>query len=283
MHVKGSPECMRIFGFMHGITNPKIIKRLHDHILKSVDEMMRATITFLKGEVAASNQAQKKTPPTWKQQEVGRKPSFERKEEFRNQRRSERRRDKFTLLIKSPREILALDKGKFKAPPPMTAPVEKRNSNKFCEFHGKVGNTTDEYMHLKRQIKEMIKAGKLSHALSESKKINGSSHSTPRWFQWRDHMADGVNITPSKDRKARFKENPSGPIHGSWDVKIPSSRGITNSTEQQDNPTRMRNGLRTKSTTFRSHSSTRRKNQSGYHPEYPEQMITIGSTLTEED
>nr|GFB26759.1 reverse transcriptase domain-containing protein [Tanacetum cinerariifolium] len=30
--VKGAPECMRIFGFVHGITNPKLIKRLHDKI-----------------------------------------------------------------------------------------------------------------------------------------------------------------------------------------------------------------------------------------------------------
>nr|GEX47307.1 reverse transcriptase domain-containing protein [Tanacetum cinerariifolium] len=39
--VKGAPECMKISGFMHGITNPELIKRLHDKIPKSVDEMMR--------------------------------------------------------------------------------------------------------------------------------------------------------------------------------------------------------------------------------------------------
>ncbi|GKB53098.1 reverse transcriptase domain-containing protein [Tanacetum coccineum] len=62
-HVKGAPECMRISEFMHGITNPELIKRLHDNIPKSVDEMIRVTTTFLMGEVAASNQAQKKTLP----------------------------------------------------------------------------------------------------------------------------------------------------------------------------------------------------------------------------
>nr|GFB90188.1 reverse transcriptase domain-containing protein [Tanacetum cinerariifolium] len=72
--------------------------------------MMRVTITFLKGDVAASNQARKKTLPAWKQQEVGRKQNFDRKGDFWNQQRSKRRRDKFTLLTKSPKEILALDK-----------------------------------------------------------------------------------------------------------------------------------------------------------------------------
>ncbi|GJW48298.1 reverse transcriptase domain-containing protein [Tanacetum coccineum] len=34
--VKGAPEIMRISGFMHGITNPELIKCLHDKIPKSV-------------------------------------------------------------------------------------------------------------------------------------------------------------------------------------------------------------------------------------------------------
>nr|GEV34872.1 reverse transcriptase domain-containing protein [Tanacetum cinerariifolium] len=41
---QGASECMRIFGFVHGITNPELIKRLHDKILKTVDEMMRAQV-----------------------------------------------------------------------------------------------------------------------------------------------------------------------------------------------------------------------------------------------
>nr|GEX31727.1 reverse transcriptase domain-containing protein [Tanacetum cinerariifolium] len=59
--VKGAPEVMRISGFMHGITNPKLIRRLHDKIPKSVDEMMRITTFLLRGEVAADNQEQKKS------------------------------------------------------------------------------------------------------------------------------------------------------------------------------------------------------------------------------
>ncbi|GKA90033.1 reverse transcriptase domain-containing protein [Tanacetum coccineum] len=176
-HVKGAPKCMRISGFMHGITNPELIKHLHDNIPKSVDEMMRETTTFLRGEVAASNQVRKKTLLTWKQQETGRKQNFDKKGDFRNQQRSKRRRNRFTLLTKSPKEILALDKGKFKTPPPMSTSVEKRNNNKFCEFHGEVGHNTDECMHLKRKIKELIKVGKLSHVIKELKQGSGKDQS----------------------------------------------------------------------------------------------------------
>ncbi|GJY14686.1 reverse transcriptase domain-containing protein [Tanacetum coccineum] len=88
-------------------------------------------------------------------------------------RRTEQKQDRFTLLTKTPKEILSLDKGKFKPPLPMTTPIEKRNASKFCEFHGEVGHTTDTCMHLKRQIEEMLKAGKLSHLIKELKQNNG--------------------------------------------------------------------------------------------------------------
>ncbi|GKC45514.1 reverse transcriptase domain-containing protein [Tanacetum coccineum] len=116
--------------------------------------------------VAASNRERKKSFPSWKQQEAKQKKIF-KKGGFRNQQKSERKQDRFALLTKTPKEIFALGKGKFKAPPPMTTPVEKRNARKFCEFHGEVGYNTDECMHLRKQIEEMLKEGKLSHLIKE--------------------------------------------------------------------------------------------------------------------
>ncbi|GJY45377.1 hypothetical protein Tco_0434440 [Tanacetum coccineum] len=40
----------------------------------------------------------------------------------------------------------------------MVTPVEKRSSNKFCDFHNDKGHNTDEYMQLKKQIKELVRA-----------------------------------------------------------------------------------------------------------------------------
>nr|GFB56158.1 reverse transcriptase domain-containing protein [Tanacetum cinerariifolium] len=48
MDVKGAPECMQISVFVHGITNPELIKRLYDKIPKIVDEMLRVTTSFLR-------------------------------------------------------------------------------------------------------------------------------------------------------------------------------------------------------------------------------------------
>ena len=107
MHVKGAPECMRVSGFMHGITNPELIRRLNDNIPQTVDEMWRVTTAFLRGETAAANLSRKKDRSSWKPQESGAREVgnqlFERKTEFKGRSRADRRRsDRFTLLTKTP-------------------------------------------------------------------------------------------------------------------------------------------------------------------------------------
>ncbi|GKA11494.1 reverse transcriptase domain-containing protein [Tanacetum coccineum] len=117
MDVEGAPKCMKISGFMHGITHPDLIKRLYEKIPRSMDEMYRVTMSFLQGEVAAFSHSRKKAPTPWKQPEGGNKPSF--KKGFKNKHRSDRKPDRFSLLTRTPKEIFALEKGKFKALPPM--------------------------------------------------------------------------------------------------------------------------------------------------------------------
>ncbi|GKC76562.1 hypothetical protein Tco_1127336, partial [Tanacetum coccineum] len=158
LDMEGAPECMKISGFMHGITHLELIKRLYEKITRSMDEMYRVTTSFLQGEVAAFSHGRKKAPTTWKQPEGGNKPSF--KKGLKNKHRSDRKLDRFSLLTKTPKEIFALEKGKFKAPPPMVTPAEKRDPNKYSEFHADTGHSMDECMQLRKQIDEMIKAGK---------------------------------------------------------------------------------------------------------------------------
>ncbi|GJZ29401.1 reverse transcriptase domain-containing protein, partial [Tanacetum coccineum] len=139
LDVEGAPECMKISGFMHGITHPELIKRLYEKIPRSMDEMYRVTTSFLQGEVAAFSHSRKKAPAPWRQPEEGNKPNF--KKGFKNKQRSDRKPDRFSLLMKTLKEIFALEKRKFKAPPPM----------------------------LRKQIDEMIKSGKLSQFIKELK------------------------------------------------------------------------------------------------------------------
>ncbi|GKA34361.1 reverse transcriptase domain-containing protein [Tanacetum coccineum] len=81
LDVEGASECMKISGFMHGITHPELIKRLYEKIPRSMDEMYRVTTSFLQGEVAAFSHSRKKAPAPWKQPEGGNKPKAQKKGE----------------------------------------------------------------------------------------------------------------------------------------------------------------------------------------------------------
>ncbi|GJY01794.1 hypothetical protein Tco_0359946 [Tanacetum coccineum] len=155
----------------------------------------------------------------------------------------------------------------------MTTPVEKRNASKFCEFHGEVGHTTDECMHLKRQIEEMLKAGKLSHLIKELKQSNGKDQAKvakkggnlkkgqnagntdgttmAEGSQTKDY-SNFLSRVGSARREARGKENQCSSIHNTRNAKIPSDRQNGHITEQQDHSTRVHHGFKTRDATARS-------------------------------
>nr|GEX27450.1 reverse transcriptase domain-containing protein [Tanacetum cinerariifolium] len=66
----------------------------------------------------------------------------------------------------TPKEILATEASKFQPPPPMVTPIEKRSSNKFCDFHNNKGKLS----HLIKEIKQgrdQSKAGKKETAVKD--------------------------------------------------------------------------------------------------------------------
>ncbi|GJZ98150.1 hypothetical protein Tco_0670603 [Tanacetum coccineum] len=164
--MKGAPECMRISGFMHGVNNPKLTKRLNERVPKTIEDMMTTTAAFIQGETAAASK--KKVHAPWKSQDQSKRHASDRKLEFRkpdfrNQPREGRGSNKFTPLTRTPKEIFKAEAAKFKPPTPMVTPLEKRSySSKFCEFHNDKGHSTDECVQLKKQIEELVRAGKLS-------------------------------------------------------------------------------------------------------------------------
>ncbi|GKB97896.1 hypothetical protein Tco_0984033 [Tanacetum coccineum] len=183
--IKGAPECMRISGFMHGVNNPELTKRLNEHVPKTIKEMMTVTTAFIRGE--AADAFKKKGHSPWKSQDQSKRHASEEKYDFRGQSREGWGSSKFTPLTRTPKENLAAEAGKFKPPPPMVTPVEKRSNNKFCDFHNDKGHSTDECMRLKKQIEELVRAGKLSHLIKEIK-------------LGRDQTKNGKKEAPARDK-----------------------------------------------------------------------------------
>nr|GEU64475.1 reverse transcriptase domain-containing protein [Tanacetum cinerariifolium] len=154
----GAPECMRISGFMHGINNQELTKRLNERVPKTMEEIMIATTAFIRGEVTAASK--RKGHMLWKPQDQSKRHT-DKRPDFQSHAKDGRGVNRFTPLTRTPKKILAAEANKFQPPPPMVTPVEKRNNNKFCDFHNDKGHSTDECMQLKKQIEELVRAGKL--------------------------------------------------------------------------------------------------------------------------
>ncbi|GJS60086.1 hypothetical protein Tco_0654870 [Tanacetum coccineum] len=166
--------------------------------------MMQVATSFLQGQEAASNQERKKVPQAWRHPEGNHRQNFKKGGGFRSQHKTEKRPDRFTLLTKTPKEILALEKGKFKTPPAMTTPVEKSlKPNKFCEFHGEVGHNTDECNHLRKQIEDMLKAGKLSHIIRELKQNSGKEQPKKKGETSRKEKPQAILMIQSRQKAVR--------------------------------------------------------------------------------
>nr|GEW10489.1 reverse transcriptase domain-containing protein [Tanacetum cinerariifolium] len=185
--MKGAPECMRIFGFMHGVNNPELTKSLNEHVPKTMEEMMITTTAFIRGEAVAASK--KIGHVSWKAHDQSKRQNSDKRFDFRGHSREGRGSNRFTPLTRTPKEILAAEASKFQPPPPMVTSVEKRSNNKLYDFHNDNGHIIDECMQLKKQIEELVRAGKLLHLIKEIK-------------QGRDQSKTGKNETVVKDKPA---------------------------------------------------------------------------------
>ncbi|GJW24448.1 reverse transcriptase domain-containing protein [Tanacetum coccineum] len=285
------------------------IKQIERESTKDFVQMFKAESRH--GEVAASNQAQKKAPPIWKEQEVGRKQNFDRRGDFRNQRRSERRRDKFTLLIKSPKEILALDKGKFKALPPMT--THQKGSAKDSK-KGETSGKDKPLAILMVQPWQRVARQKVTQSFSPSPEIlfppfrdkdgtegpmiteakiggnfiyriyvDGGSASEILYEQCFNRIPNGINIAPSKNRICGAFHLYNDELYGSKiTVSIQRDHKKARSEEDPSSPVYSSRNAKIPSPRRDTHSSEQQDNPTRMHNEHPEQTIAIGSTLTEE-
>ncbi|GKB05147.1 reverse transcriptase domain-containing protein [Tanacetum coccineum] len=176
-HIKGVPPILRISAFMHGHGHPELSKKLNDKILKMVDEMWERVQAFIRGEAAADTTEAIRSPrweksagkDSWSEHQNGSRNRSHRRGEGRNMGTCApyTRREGFTPLMKTPKEILAMDNVNFPPPPPMVGTSEKRNMNKFCDYHQDRGHNTNDCYHLKKQIEEAVASGRLAHLVKD--------------------------------------------------------------------------------------------------------------------
>ncbi|GJV36953.1 reverse transcriptase domain-containing protein [Tanacetum coccineum] len=214
-HIKGVPPVLHISAFMHGHGHPELGKKLNDKIPKTVDEMFERVRAFIRGEVAAGTA--KMVHPSQGDNRYIRPTWTEGLEKARNRggsREARRnmgvytpypRKDTFTLLIKTPKEILAMENMSFPEPPPLIGTLEKQNLNKFCDYHRDRGHNTNDCYQLKKQIEEAVASRKLAHLVKDILRTNQRNESQGR------NSAKVINmIREGGNHKRSFEEGRFG-------------------------------------------------------------------------
>nr|GEU48380.1 reverse transcriptase domain-containing protein [Tanacetum cinerariifolium] len=92
--MNGAPECIQISGFMHGVNNPELTKRLNEHVPKTMEEMMITTTAFIRGEAAAASK--KKGHVSWKAQDQSKRHTSDKRSDFQSHSREGRGSNRFT-------------------------------------------------------------------------------------------------------------------------------------------------------------------------------------------
>ncbi|GKD90741.1 hypothetical protein Tco_1366248 [Tanacetum coccineum] len=82
------------------------------------------------------------------------------------------RKDTFTPLTKTLKEILVMESVSFPEPPPLIGTPEKQNLNKFCDYHKDKGHNTNDCYQLKKQIEEAVASEKFAHLVKDIRQNN---------------------------------------------------------------------------------------------------------------
>nr|GEX17003.1 reverse transcriptase domain-containing protein [Tanacetum cinerariifolium] len=94
--MKGAPECMQISGFMHGVNNYELTKRLNEHVPKTMEEIMITTTAFIRGEAAIVGK--KKGHTSYRTHDQSKRHTSEKRSDFPGQPREGRGSSSFTPL-----------------------------------------------------------------------------------------------------------------------------------------------------------------------------------------
>ncbi|GJS47340.1 reverse transcriptase domain-containing protein [Tanacetum coccineum] len=128
-------------------------------------------------------------------------------------------KDTFTPLIKTLKEILAMESVSFPEPPPLIGTLEKQNLNKLCDYHGDRGHNTNDCYQLKKQIEEAVASGKLAHLVKDIRQNNQQNGN-----QGRNGVKIINMIREEGNRKRPFEEGRSGLMNKLTFLEIPQSQ-----------------------------------------------------------
>ncbi|KAK1431626.1 hypothetical protein QVD17_08115 [Tagetes erecta] len=206
LQIGGVTEDLMIAGFVNGVRDDHLIRRLHgpDGMPRTMEALMNIAKMHIKAEKSVQlNRAIGKQKEAWKQTDTrgkstlrhykseGRPPHQSSAREWARPypsnrqeivsvvaKHAQREKDSgsfYASLTKSPSAILASGEVRFSAPTPLKDGI-KRDTSKYCDYHKGHGHETEKCWQLRKQIEENVANGKLSHLLKDKRGMERGNH-----------------------------------------------------------------------------------------------------------
>ncbi|XP_076905563.1 uncharacterized protein LOC143561330 [Bidens hawaiensis] len=240
LNIGGISEDMLRCAFHKNVQSGVLIRCLtgKDGMPKTWDEIMSATKLFARTEKTLGSESPKQTTKVeFKNMRVNRparcsiwsrlQPSTETsKQPYARTLIGNKNKDRnlgqdnyrWTLLTKTPSEILTTENMNFREPQPLIK-ITHLNPNKQCMFHNDIGHHMDDCVSLRNEIENEIKSGKLEHLFKnvrlEARKPPTQVNSGPPKKQVKDlnvHMIQGGKLCGYKRQEIGCEEWKSEPV-----------------------------------------------------------------------
>jgi hypothetical protein len=194
--VADANESQRLVGFIRGIRTKQLYKELSKRPPPTLQMAFDWAEEFIRGEEAVQMRDHEPPAPDRQSRRDGGKPNTEGKRPWqiasevrgRNDRKysgfapyerancsKDAKRNTFTPITKTPREVLSTEDARYRFKPPraMSKSTANKNMNEYCEFHCDKGHDTNDCIQLRKEIEAAIKTGELAHLVRDIKDKKG--------------------------------------------------------------------------------------------------------------
>nr|XP_043629757.1 uncharacterized protein LOC122601045 [Erigeron canadensis] len=161
--VRGLAESQRISGLIHGLRAVELIEHLSTNLPETYDGLTSKAHIWLDARETTSDSSIGR-----KRKEYGGNGRFScygREDNQWGGREKDSGIDILSNLTKTTKQILLTERVASSFPTPTKLITNKKNMEKYCEYHWDHGHDTHSCRNLRREIEEAVESGKLDHLI----------------------------------------------------------------------------------------------------------------------
>ncbi|GJW42864.1 hypothetical protein Tco_0071663 [Tanacetum coccineum] len=213
--VNGQALKQRISGFVHGLKTRILVEHLSTDLPSTYKYLIEKTYTWVEArEVVTNGVSNNQRDDSEGSKKFSWGNSIGQKDRGRFSPYKGQHHKLLSNLVKSPREILAIEKvaKTFEQPLQLAGSHWSKDKTRYCHFHEDYGHETNQCRELKHQTKEAVKSGKLAHlvkGVKEKKEKTTGTRSEERKKEEKKPTLYKVFVLMISEKSHNIKKSPA--------------------------------------------------------------------------